>query len=159
MSKISPCLWYVDEAEQAANLYVSLLPNSRINTVQRSPADNPSSREGGVLVVAFTLAGQTFQAINGGSPAEYTHALSLSISCEDQAEVDKIWDGLLSGGGKPQQCGWLSDRWGVNWQVIPKALPRLLADPDPGRARRAMQAMLKMVKLDVAALEAAADAG
>ena len=157
MSKISPCLWYADEAEEAAKLYVSLLPDAHIDTVQRSPADNPSSKEGSVLVVEFILAGQSFQAINGGSAAQYTHALSLSISCEDQAEVDKLWDGLLANGGQAQRCGWLSDRWGVNWQIVPKALPRLLADPDKDRARRAMQAMLQMVKLDVAALEAAAD--
>lgn len=156
MSKIAPCLWYGHDAEDAAKLYVSLLPNSRIDKVQRSPADNPSAREGEVLVVQFTLAGQAFVGLNGGKPAQYTNALSLMIETEDQAETDKLWEGLLAGGGAERQCGWLCDRWGVNWQVTPKRLLQLMADPDPGVARRVAQAMFQMIKIDIAALEAAA---
>lgn len=158
MSKIAPCLWYANEAEEAARLYVSLLPDSRIDKVHPSPADTPGPKEGEVLMVEFTLAGQAFLGLNGGEPGQYTQAMSLQIETQDQVETDKVWAGLLSGGGREQQCGWLNDRWGVNWQVTPKRLKQLVADPDPGRSRRAMQAMFKMVKIDIAALEAAAGA-
>lgn len=156
MSKISPCIWYGAEAEEAANLYVSLMPNSRIDSVMRSPADNPGGKQGSVLLVKFTLAGQTFLGLNGGQPAQHGHAISMHVDCEDQAEVDRLWDGLLAGGGAPQQCGWLTDRYGVNWQIIPLALTRLMADPDQAKAKRVMEAMMTMIKIDVAALEAAA---
>jgi predicted 3-demethylubiquinone-9 3-methyltransferase (glyoxalase superfamily) len=158
-SKISPCLWYVNEGEDAAKLYTSLFPNSRIDHVQRSPTDYPGGKAGAVLVVGFTLAGQSFQALNGGEKVEYTHALSLSIDCADQAEVDKYWDGLIQGGGAPIQCGWLKDRWGVQWQVVPRALPEMLSDKDPAKAARVFQAMMQMVKIDVAALKKAYEGG
>jgi predicted 3-demethylubiquinone-9 3-methyltransferase (glyoxalase superfamily) len=157
MSKIAPCLWYEGAAETAARHYVSLMPDSRIDHVQRNVADNPSGPAGTVLVVAFTLAGQRFLALNGGAPAEYTHALSLQIDCETQDELDRLWDGLLEGGGREEQCGWLRDRWGIPWQVVPTAVPRLLADPDPARAARAMAALMQMVRIDIAALERAAE--
>ncbi|MCW5746517.1 MAG: VOC family protein [Alphaproteobacteria bacterium] len=157
MSKISPCLWFDGEAEAAANFYVSLLPDSRIDRVQRNAADGPAGKAGSVLVVNFTLAGQRFMALNGGMRFEYSHAVSFYVDCSDQAEVDRLW-AVLSDGGKVERCGWLKDRYGVSWQIIPNALPRLLGDPDPARARRVMQAMLGMVKLDVAALERARDA-
>lgn len=157
MSKISPCLWFKDQAEEAARLYVSLIPDSRIDHIQRNVADSPAGKEGTVLVVAFTLAGQSFQALNGGNAQDYSHAMSLSVDCADQAEVDRLWDGLLQGGGRPEQCGWLRDRFGVPWQIVPSIMPKLLGDPDPARAQRAMRAMMGMVKLDVAALQAAAD--
>jgi predicted 3-demethylubiquinone-9 3-methyltransferase (glyoxalase superfamily) len=154
MSKISPCLWFDGEAEQAANFYVSLLPDSRINHVQRNPVDSPAGKAGTVLVVEFTLAGQRFMALNGGRRFEYTHAISFKIDCADQAEVDRLWD-ALSGGGAVEQCGWLKDRFGVSWQIVPSVLPQLLGGPDAAGAQRAMQAMLRMVRLDIAELKKA----
>ena len=155
MSKISPCLWFESEAEEAAKFYVSLLPDSRIDHVQKNVTDSPAGKAGSVLVVAFTLAGQSYIALNGGSPAERSHAISFSIDCADQAEVDRLWEGLGKG-GRIQQCGWLQDRYGVPWQIVPSILPKLLADPDRAKATRVMQAMMKMVKLDIAGLQAAA---
>lgn len=155
-SKIAPCLWFAKDGEEAARFYCSLFPDSRIDRVLKSPTDYPGGRKGDVLLVEFTLAGRRFQALNGGSTPSYTQALSLSIDCADQAEVDRIWDAFLKGGGKEVQCSWITDRWGVSWQVVPRALPRLLNDPDPAKAERAMRAMMEMVKIDVAALEKAA---
>ncbi len=156
MSKISPCLWLEHEAEEAARFYVSLLPDSRIDRVQKNVTDSPAGKAGSVLVVEFTLAGQSYIALNGGTRVEHTHAISFSIDCADQAEVDRLWEGL-SKGGEIEQCGWLQDRYGVSWQIVPSILPKLLADPDRAKAARVMQAMMKMVKLDIAGLQAAAD--
>jgi predicted 3-demethylubiquinone-9 3-methyltransferase (glyoxalase superfamily) len=158
MSKISPCLWFDGEAEEAAKLYVSLLPNSRIEHVQRNVMDSPGGKAGSVLVVQFTLAGQSFMALNGGRHFEYTHAVSFKIDCADQAEVDRLWD-ALGEGGQVERCGWLKDRYGVPWQIVPSVLPKLLGDPDPAKAQRAMQAMLGMIKLDIAGLKRAAAGG
>ena len=155
MSKISPCLWFVSEAEEAANFYVSLLPNSRIEKVQRNTIDSPGGKAGTVLVVAFTLAGQRFLALNGGMKMEYTHAVSFMIDCADQAEVDRLWDALLANGGKADRCGWLKDRYGVSWQIVPKALMTYIGGSDSAGAQRAMQAMLGMVKLDIEGLKRA----
>ena len=155
MSKITPCLWFVSEAEEAATFYVSLLPDSRIERVQRSVVDNPGGKAGSVLLVEFTLAGQRFFALNGGEPQQYTHAVSFHIDCADQAEVDRLWNALTEGGGKPVACGWLTDRYGVSWQIVPTVLHQMLADPDHAKAARAMQAMMGKVKLDIAALRKA----
>lgn len=155
-SKIKPCLWFATEAEEAANFYVSLLPDSRIDHVQRSPGDYPGGKKGDVLVVEFTLAGQTYMGLNGGSQPQYTDAVSFCIDCKDQAEVDRLWDALTGNGGKPVACGWLNDRWGVRWQITPGMLPKLLADKDPAKAQRVFTAMMDMVKIDVATLEKAA---
>jgi predicted 3-demethylubiquinone-9 3-methyltransferase (glyoxalase superfamily) len=155
VSKISPCLWFDGQAEDAAKLYTSLFPDSRIDKVNRSPADNPSTPEGAVLTVDFTLAGQKFIGLNGGPEFKFTEAVSFTIDCADQAEVDRYWDALIAGGGEPSQCGWLKDRFGLSWQVIPRQLNDYLGGPDPDGARRAMEAMLKMVKLDVAQLREA----
>jgi predicted 3-demethylubiquinone-9 3-methyltransferase (glyoxalase superfamily) len=155
-NKIAPCLWFNGEAEEAAKFYVSLLPDSRIDHVQRNVIDSPGGKEGTVLVVEFTLAGQRYLALNGGMTFEYTHAVSFQIDCADQAEVDRLWD-KLSAGGKVEQCGWLKDRYGVSWQIVPGVLLKMLGDPDREKAKRVMQAMLKMVKLDIAALRAAYD--
>jgi predicted 3-demethylubiquinone-9 3-methyltransferase (glyoxalase superfamily) len=155
MSKISPCLWFDGEAEEAANLYVSLLPDSRIEKIQRNTVDSRSGKAGTVLVVDFTLGGQRFMALNGGMRFEYTHAVSFKIDCEDQAEVDRLWDALSANGGSVEQCGWLKDRYGVSWQIVPTALGKYLGGPDPAGAQRAMQAMLGMVKLDIAGLKKA----
>jgi predicted 3-demethylubiquinone-9 3-methyltransferase (glyoxalase superfamily) len=153
---ITPCLWFESEALEAAEFYTSVFPDSSIVTVQRAPADTPGPKAGSVLVVQFKLAGQDYQALNGGPHDKFNDALSLSVSCEDQTEVDRYWSALTGGGGKPVQCGWLKDKYGLSWQIVPKRLPELLADPDPEKAKRAMEAMMKMVKIDVAALEAAA---
>jgi len=157
--KIKTCLWFATEAEEAAALYTSLIPNSRIDHVQRSPADNPGGSKGSVLVVEFTLAGRAFMGLNGGRDEPHSNKISTSVSCEDQAETDRMWEALLADGGKPQACGWLNDRWGHAWQIVPKQLTALMSDPDPARAQRAMQAMMTMIKIDVAALISAADAG
>jgi predicted 3-demethylubiquinone-9 3-methyltransferase (glyoxalase superfamily) len=150
MNEISPCLWFdAGQAEEAAKFYTSIFPNSRINSVSRSAADNPSTPKGAVLTVDFTLAGRPFQALNGGPEFKFNEAISLSIDCDDQAEVDKYWDLLTTGGGEPGPCGWLKDRFGVSWQVIPRQLGEYLGGSDPEGAQRAMEAMLKMGKLDV----------
>jgi predicted 3-demethylubiquinone-9 3-methyltransferase (glyoxalase superfamily) len=155
MSKISPCLWFDGVAEEAANFYVSLLPNSRIDHVQRSPVDYPGGNKGAVLLVAFTLAGQSFQGLNGGSKIEHSNAISFSIDCADQAEVDRLWDKLLEGGGEEVACSWIKDRYGMSWQIVPSIMPKMLADPDPEKSARVMKAMMGMVKLDIAELRKA----
>ena len=155
MSKISPCLWFDGEAEEAAKFYVSLLPDSRIEKVQKNIVDGPAGKTGSVLVVEFTLAGQSFLALNGGMRVEYTHAVSFKIDCADQAEVDRLWDALLAGGGQAERCGWIRDRYGVSWQIVPAALLQYLGGSDTAGAQRAMQAMLQMVKLDIAGLKRA----
>ncbi|MBS0264143.1 MAG: VOC family protein [Planctomycetes bacterium] len=157
MQKVTPCLWYDGQAEAAATFYVSLLPDSRIDRIVRSPADNPSGPAGMVLVVEFTLAGHRYFALNGGPQFAFTEAISFQIACEDQTEVDRLWEALSANGGSPGHCGWIKDRWGLSWQVVPKRLHQLLSDPHPGRARRAMEAMLTMSKIQIAMLEQAAD--
>ena len=155
MPKITPNLWFDGNAEEAANFYVSLLPDSRVETVSRSPADNPSTSAGAVLLVDFTLAGQRFTGINGGPQFPFSEAVSFVIDCEDQAEVDRLWDALTEGGGSPGQCGLLKDRYGLSWQVIPRQLGEMLGDPDQARAGRAMEAMLRMSKIDIAEMRRA----
>lgn len=155
MSKVSPCLWFDGEAEEAAKFYVSLLPDSKIENVHKNTIDGPSGKAGTVLVVDFTLAGRRFMALNGGTRFEYTHAVSFKIDCTDQAEVDRLWDMLSADGGSVERCGWLKDRYGVSWQIVPTALGQYLAGPDRAGAQRAMAAMLQMVKLDIAALKRA----
>ena len=156
MSKITPCLWYVDKAEEAARFYVSLLPDSRIDNVTTLPADTPSGPEGSVQVVEFTLAGQSYLAMKAGPLDDFNHAVSFMIECEDQAEVDRLWN-ALSDGGSVEQCGWLKDRYGVSWQIVPKAFGRMMKDKDRAKVRRVTEAMLQMVKLDIRALQAAYD--
>ena len=155
MSKVSPCLWYNGEAEEAAKFYVSLLPDSKIERVQRNTVDGPAGKAGSVLVVEFTLAGQRFVALNGGIRMEHTHAVSFMIDCADQAEVDRLWDALTANGGQADRCGWLRDRYGLSWQIVPTALPKYLGGPDRAGAQRAMQAMLSMGKLDIEGLRRA----
>jgi predicted 3-demethylubiquinone-9 3-methyltransferase (glyoxalase superfamily) len=155
LSKITPCLWFDGNAEDAAHFYTSIFPDSRIEKVHRAPADNPSTAYGEVLTVDFTIAGETFMALNGGPDFRFNEAISFSIDCEDQAEVDRYWDALLADGGEESMCGWLKDRFGVSWQVVPRQLPEMLDSPDQAAAKRAMQAMLEMRKLDVAKLREA----
>ena len=155
MSKIAPCLWFDGQAEQAAALYTSLFLDSRIDRVNRSAGETPSGPEGMVLTVDFTLDGEPFIALNGGSDFQFNEAISFSIDCEDQAEVDRYWDALIANGGEPSVCGWLKDRFGVSWQVVPKVLPEYLRSDDREAAKRALDAMLNMTKLDVATLREA----
>ena len=155
MTRIVPCLWFDGQSEEAANFYVTLLPDSRIDGVHPSPADYPSGKAGDVLTVEFTLAGQSFLAMNGGPGVPFTDALSLQIPCEDQAELDRIWDAFVANGGTPVACGWIKDRWGVSWQIFPRRLPEMLGASDRDAAKRAMESMMTMVKIDLAELERA----
>jgi len=155
MQRIVPCLWFKNEGEEAAKFYVSLLPDSRIDKVFRSPVDYPGGKAGSVLTVEFTLAGNPYLALNGGSPIPFSNAVSFQIHCDDQKEVDRLWAAIKGAGGKEQACGWINDPWGLPWQIVPKRLTQLIQDPDPERARRAMTAMMGMVKIDIAALEKA----
>ena len=156
MSKVSTCLWFGKDAEAAVRFYVSLIPGSSIENIMRSPDAWPGGKAGDVILVSFTLGGQSFQALNGGEPANYGTAASISVECADQAEVDRLWAALTADGGAEIMCGWLRDKWGVPWQIVPEILPRLLADPDPAVSGRVFVAMTNMIKLDVAALERAA---
>ena len=156
--KIVPCLWFNGDAEKAAKFYVSLLPNSRINQIFRSPADTPSGKAGTVLTVEFTLAGSKYLGLNGGPQYKFTEAISFQIFCQTQPEIDRLW-AKLKKGGKVLACGWLKDRWGLAWQIVPTQLQPLLSDPDPARAKRVMEAMMDMVKLNIAGLERAAKRG
>jgi len=158
MAKWFPCLWFDGNAEEAAGFYVTLLPDSHVDQVWRSPAETPSGPAGMVLTVDFTFAGQRVQALNGGPEFKFNEAVSFVIDCADQAEVDRLWDALTAGGGEPGPCGWVKDRFGLSWQIVPRRLEELLNDPDPERARRAMEAMLQMGKIEVAELERAAGA-
>lgn len=156
MQKIVPCLWFNGQAEEAANFYVSLLPDSRVDRVYRSPVDTPGGPAGSVLTVEFTLAGSRYLGLNGGPQHPFTEAVSFQIHCGDQAEVDRLWTALTANGGQEIACSWLKDRWGLSWQIVPVRLVELLHDADPARAKRAMEAMMNMVKIDIAALERAA---
>lgn len=156
MKTIAICLWFDGKAEEAAQFYTRLLPDSRIDAVRRAPGDYPSGKQGDVLLVDFTLMGRPFQGLNGGPEFKFNEAISLSLPCADQAEVDRVWDALTADGGKPVQCGWLTDKFGLSWQIVPDALSRYMADPDPARAKRVFDAMMQMVKIDVAAIERAA---
>jgi predicted 3-demethylubiquinone-9 3-methyltransferase (glyoxalase superfamily) len=155
MPKVYPCLWFDGQAEEAASYYVTLLPDSQVDRVWRSPADTPSGPAGMVLTVDFTLAGQHFQGLNGGADFSFNEAISFVIECEDQAEVDRMWEALTADGGEPGPCGWLKDRYGMSWQIVPKAMNEMLADSDDERARRAMEAMLQMGKIELAEVERA----
>ena len=156
--KLYPCLWFDGNAVEAANFYASLLPDSQVDKVWGSPADTPSGPEGMELLVDFTLAGQQLQGLNGGPDFEFNEAISLVIECEDQAEVDRLWDALTVDGGEPGPCGWLKDRFGLSWQIAPRELNELMDDPAPDRARRAMESMLQMGKIDLEEIRRAADA-
>ena len=156
--KITPCLWFEGDAEEAVRFYTSVFANSSIQEIHRSKADTPGSKEGSVLIITFMLAGQSYLALNGGPHDKFNDAISLSVDCEDQAEVDRLWDLLTADGGKPVQCGWLKDKFGLSWQIVPRRLPELLSDPDAAKGKRVMQAMMQMVKIDIAKLEAAAAA-
>ena len=153
MQKITPFLWFDNQAEEAMNFYVSLFKNSKILSVSRYEVGRAGA-PGTVLTVTFQLDGQEFMALNGGPHFKFTEAISLFVNCETQEEVDELWE-KLSDGGEEQQCGWLKDRYGLSWQIVPTALGEMLGDPDPKKAQSVMQAMLQMTKIDIAALRRA----
>jgi predicted 3-demethylubiquinone-9 3-methyltransferase (glyoxalase superfamily) len=153
--KIYPFLWYAKEAEEAAKFYTSIFPKSRIHRVTAMKSESPSGPPGSVKVVDFTLFGQKFVAMTAGPHHEFNDAISMVVTCDNQKEVDRYWDAILKGGGQPQACGWITDRFGLRWQIIPAVLFKMMADRNPARSKRATDAMMQMVKLDIATLEKA----
>jgi predicted 3-demethylubiquinone-9 3-methyltransferase (glyoxalase superfamily) len=156
--KVLQHLWFEKDMQAAVEFYTSLIPGSAILWTSAVPADNPSGPAGAVKIVAFTLGDQDYQAIQAGPLDPFNHSFSIVVECDDQAEIDRLWAALLDG-GKPSQCGWLTDRWGLSWQIVPKRLGELMNAGDGASAKRVGEAMLKMVKFDIAGLEAAAAAG
>lgn len=156
MQRIVPCLWFDGNGEEALKFYSAIFPNSRV-TDTLLWGDVNLAKKGSLLTATFELDGQAFMVLNGGPEYKFTPAISMYVRCETQAEVDHYWDKLLEGGGQPVQCGWLTDRFGVSWQVAPDAIIRMFQDKDPAKAKRAMEAMMKMVKLDIATVKKAFD--
>lgn len=154
VQRITPFLWYSHQAEEAARFYVSIFPDSRVKRVATMPSESPSGPPGSVKVVEFELFGQSFVAMSAGPLDAFNHAVSFVVNCDDQSELDRYWNALVDG-GSPEQCGWLKDRFGLSWQIVPKVLGEMMVDPDLAKARRAADAMMKMVKLDIVALKAA----
>ena len=154
MQKITPHLWFAEKAEEAARFYASIFPASCIDRVTTIPAETPSGPPGSVAVVEFTLFGQKFMAISAGPLDPFNHAISFVVNCADQVEVDRYWNALVEGGA-PEQCGWLKDRYGVSWQIVPTVLGEMMVDADRRKAKRVMEALLKMVKIDIAGLKQA----
>ena len=152
MQKITPCLWFDGKAEDAAKFYTSIFKDSKIVKILRCGDAGPWPK-GTALLVHFQLQGQDFQALNGGPQFNFNEAMSLSVDCEDQAEVDRLWEKLTADGGQPSQCSWLKDKFGVSWQIVPRILPQLLNDSNPAKAKAAMQAMMQMTKIDVQKLK------
>jgi len=155
MTRITPCIWYDGNAEEAANLYASIFPDSSVDAVHRSPADYPNGKAGDVLTVDFTVAGMKFLGLNGGSMFKPDEAVSFIIHTKDQQETDRYWDAILASGGKPSACGWITDRFGLCWQITPQRLLDMMTSPDKAASKRAMDAMMQMVKIDIATLERA----
>lgn len=153
--KVTQHLWFEKDMEAAVRLYTSLIPGSRIESNTAVMADNPSGAAGSVKIIAFTLGDQNYMAIEAGPLDAFNHSFSIMVECDTQAEIDRLWDALKEGGAV-EQCGWLKDRWGLSWQIAPRRLQELMSDPDPARVKRVTEAMLQMVKLDIAPLEAAA---
>jgi predicted 3-demethylubiquinone-9 3-methyltransferase (glyoxalase superfamily) len=154
MQKITPFLWYTKEAEEAAAFYSGIFPDSHVTRITTLPSESPSGPPDSVKVVEFVICGQAFIAMSAGPLDPFNHAVSFVVNCQDQVEIDRYWNGLLDG-GKEEQCGWLTDRYGLSWQIVPTILSEMMASPDRVKAKRAADAMMKMVKLDIAALEAA----
>ena len=155
MTKVTQHLWFEKDMEAAVRFYTSLIPGSSLGWISSIPADNPSGPAGSVRIAAFTLGDQRYMAIEAGPLGPFNHSFSIMVECDDQAEIDRLWDALKDG-GSVEQCGWLRDRWGLSWQITPWRLGELMMDPDRAKAKRVAEAMLKMVKFDIAALEAAA---
>ena len=154
MQKITPFLWYSNQAQEAAEFYASIFPDSRVTRVATLQSESPSGPPGSVKVVDFVLFGQSFSAMSAGPLDPFNHAVSFVVNCENQAEIDRYWNALLEGGA-PEACGWLKDRYGLSWQIVPTVLAEMMSDPDVAKSKRASDAMLKMVKLDIATLKAA----
>jgi predicted 3-demethylubiquinone-9 3-methyltransferase (glyoxalase superfamily) len=152
---ISPCLWFDRQAEEAAKFSTSIFLDSRIDGILRASVDTPGANTGETLLVDFTLAGQQYHALNGGAHDRFNDAISLVVTCQDQAEVDRLWEALGADGGTPVQCGWLKDKFGVSWQIVPEVLPQMLNDKDRDKSKRVMEAMMQMVRLDIDALQQA----
>jgi predicted 3-demethylubiquinone-9 3-methyltransferase (glyoxalase superfamily) len=156
-ARITPFLWYATQAEEAANFYASVFPDSRVLRVTAMPSESPSGPPGSVKVVEFELFGQPFTAMTAGRMDPFNHAVSFTVNCDDQAELDRYWNALVKDGGKEVACGWLNDRYGLRWQIVPRVLGEMMADTDKARSKRVSDAMLQMVKLDIAALKRAYD--
>ena len=157
ISKNTICLWYDNDALDAATFYAQTFPDSSVGAVHRAPGDYPAGQEGSVLTVEFTVMGIPCLGLNGGPGVQHTDAFSFQVSTEDQEETDRLWNAIVGNGGQESMCGWCKDKWGFSWQITPKQLMELMTSSDPDRARRASQAMLKMKRIDIAALEAAAN--
>ena len=155
VQKIVPHLWYVREAEEAARFYATVFPDSRVDRVTAMPAESPSGPAGSVVVVEFTLCGQAFMSISAGPHHEFNDAVSFLVNCDSQAEVDRYWNALLNNGGKPQACGWIIDKYGLRWQIVPTVLGEMMVSKDKAKAKRVTEEMLRQVKFDIAKLEAA----
>jgi predicted 3-demethylubiquinone-9 3-methyltransferase (glyoxalase superfamily) len=155
VSKVKVCLWYDNDAEGAARFYAKTFPESSVGAVYRAPSDYPGGKEGAPIVVEFTVLGIPCMGLNGGAGPQHTDAFSFQVATTDQAQTDRYWDAIVGNGGQESQCGWCKDRWGISWQITPVVLTEGLADPDPAARKRVFQAMMKMRKLDVAALTAA----
>jgi len=154
-NKNTVCLWFDGAALEAATFYSATFPDSAVGAVYRAPSDNPSGPQGNILTVEFTVAGIACMGINGGPAFRHTEAFSFQISTEDQAETDRLWNAIVGNGGQESACGWCKDKWGLSWQITPRALMEAIADPDPAAAKRAFEAMMQMGKIDIAAIEAA----
>ena len=157
VQKLVTRLWYAKDAEEAARFYVSIFPDSRIDRVTSLPAESPSGPAGSVTIVDFTLFGQQLMAMTAGPHDEFNDAISLAVQCDTQTEIDRYWNAILEHGGKPTACGWINDRYGLRWQIVPTQLAEMMVDPDRAKAKRAAEEMLKQVKLDIAKLQAAFD--
>ena len=153
--KIAPCLWFDGDAHDAALFYAETFPDSRVDAVHRAPSDYPAGRKGDVLTVEFTLCGMAFVGLNGGPHFHFNEAVSFQVYTDDQAETDRYWRAIVDGGGSAGQCSWCKDRWGLSWQIVPRALTAALSHPDQAAARRAFAAMMTMTRIDIAAIEAA----
>jgi len=154
-TKILPCLWYDGAAEEAATFYAATFPDSRVDAVHRSPADYPNGRAGDVLTVEFTVLGMRFLGLNGGPAFTFDEAVSFQVHTDDQEETDRYWNAIVGNGGAESACGWCKDKWGLSWQITPRALTAAMTHPDPAAAKRAMEAMMTMGKIDIAAIERA----
>lgn len=153
--KVVPHLWYSKDAEEAARFYANVFPDSRVDSVSKLPADSPSGPAGSVVIVEFTLCGQSYVAFAAGPHHEFNDAISLHVSCDSQEELDRYWNAILENGGKPQACGWIIDKYGLRWQIAPAVLGKMMTDADKNKAARAAQEMMKQVKFDIAKLQAA----
>ena len=154
-TRIATCLWFNKNAEEAANFYAATFPDSRVTAVNKSPTDYPSGKAGDVLTVEFTVLGQPFVGLNGGPIFTFTEAVSFQVFTDTQEETDRLWNAIVSNGGQESMCSWCKDKFGLSWQIVPRALTAALADPDKAAAKRAMDAMMTMKKIDIAAIEAA----